>query len=493
MRVLQFVLALLPATGASTGIAVERGPVAPNYGLVVTSATATGSIAATRGQITSVVRIDGLGGVSCSTEGADPALASRYAQGLTAQGKRASPLGGAKAAATFQLFKLDGPGEGLNDATPAAPVGGNWGTTLGQQRQLAISYAAEIWARAIQSSVPTRIGVAFDPMGCSILGGASAEDFYTFASAPSSRAFAGYWYAIANAEALAGVALNDAVAMDITMQFNSNLGTPACPGTSGPYLGFAPISRPDSLVPTATHEIAHGLGFATTTCTNPSGCGGGSQQGDYMEGFPSAFDYWAYDGLSDLYWDEMDSSGRAFSTMNDPYLVWDGPFTAANTSLHVVPGLGTTGGRIRLFAPAPFERGSSVSHFHEAAFPNLLMEPQADPEVFSELDLTPALLYDIGWDLSPRHRLSVFIVGQGGVGSGPAGIFCPNDCNELFREGEAVSVSAGAFPGHQFSGWSGACTGTSSPCVITMSQARTLTASFTATSAAAIFTSGFEG
>ena len=42
---------------------------------------------------------------------------------------------GAHAAATFTIVNLDeGTGSGLDDPTPATPVGGNMGTTLGAQR-----------------------------------------------------------------------------------------------------------------------------------------------------------------------------------------------------------------------------------------------------------------------------------------------------------------------------------------------------------------------
>ena len=37
-------------------------------------------------------------------------------------------------AATITVINNDGVGEGFNDPTPAAPVGGNTGTTIGAQR-----------------------------------------------------------------------------------------------------------------------------------------------------------------------------------------------------------------------------------------------------------------------------------------------------------------------------------------------------------------------
>lgn len=48
------------------------------------------------------------------------------------------------AGATIFVVNVDGPGEGFNDPAPAAPVGGNPGTTKGQQRLNAFNYAAGI-------------------------------------------------------------------------------------------------------------------------------------------------------------------------------------------------------------------------------------------------------------------------------------------------------------------------------------------------------------
>ena len=58
------------------------------------------------------------------------------------------------AAATFVINNLDGPDEGFNDPTPVLPVGGNNGTTLGQQRLNLFQKAADTWGAAIESAVP---------------------------------------------------------------------------------------------------------------------------------------------------------------------------------------------------------------------------------------------------------------------------------------------------------------------------------------------------
>ncbi|MEO5742389.1 MAG: peptidase, partial [Vicinamibacterales bacterium] len=49
------------------------------------------------------------------------------------------------AGATVVIINADGPGEGFNDLAVAAPIGGNSGTTLGQQRLIAFQHAADIW------------------------------------------------------------------------------------------------------------------------------------------------------------------------------------------------------------------------------------------------------------------------------------------------------------------------------------------------------------
>lgn len=71
--------------------------------------------------------------------------------------------------------------------------------------------------------------------------------------------------------------------------------------------------------------------------------------------------------------------------------------------------------------------------------------------------------------------------GTGTVTSQPAGIACPTSCATTFAAGTSVTLSATPAGGQRFAGWSGDCAGTATPaCTLTMSQARTATALFTA-------------
>ena len=72
----------------------------------------------------------------------------------------------AEARSTFVVNNMDAAGTGFNDPTPATPVGGNPGTTVGAQRLAAFREAANIWAAALDSRVPVVIDARFGPLAC---------------------------------------------------------------------------------------------------------------------------------------------------------------------------------------------------------------------------------------------------------------------------------------------------------------------------------------
>lgn len=79
--------------------------------------------------------------------------------------------------------------------------------------------------------------------------------------------------------------------------------------------------------------------------------------------------------------------------------------------------------------------------------------------------------------------VTVTLAGAGGgsVASDPAGISCaantPAGCTALFAPGASVRLTATPDANSTFAGWSGACSGTDA-CVVTLDQARALTATF---------------
>ncbi|MDM8516071.1 M28 family peptidase [Desulfobacterales bacterium HSG16] len=68
--------------------------------------------------------------------------------------------------------------------------------------------------------------------------------------------------------------------------------------------------------------------------------------------------------------------------------------------------------------------------------------------------------------------------GSGIIVSYPEGISCPGECTATFAENTPVTLTAVPEPGFMLSGWSGVDCSDSGPCVITMGQAETVTATF---------------
>jgi hypothetical protein len=80
--------------------------------------------------------------------------------------------------------------------------------------------------------------------------------------------------------------------------------------------------------------------------------------------------------------------------------------------------------------------------------------------------------------LKPQLTVTVSGSGTGSVVSSPAGINCGTTCLAPFLPNSQVTLTAIPSSGATFSGWSGACSGTSTSVTITMSSDKTCTASF---------------
>jgi hypothetical protein len=232
-------------------------------------------------------------------------------------------------------------GVGFNDTTPATPVGGNPGTTLGQQRLNVFQRAADIWGSLIDSKVDILVNASFASLSCTattaVLGQASATKiFRNFDNAPQQNV----WYPVALANAIAGRDLNGGAA-GIQAQFNSTIDTPSCLGGIGWYYGFdGNHGTREDLIVVLLHELGHGLGFAGVT-NGTTGVMSGTPP------FPSVFEQHMLDNTAGLLWSQMTNAQRIVSATNDQNVVWDGTSaTAAATKF-----LGGTP-TLRISAPA---------------------------------------------------------------------------------------------------------------------------------------------
>jgi hypothetical protein len=244
-----------------------------------------------------------------------------------------------RAGAVITIVNSDPAGSGLNDVTPATPVGGNPGTTLGQQRLNAAQRAADIWAGILDSPVPIRIQVRFAALTCTTTSAVLAStgaiqllaDFTPSAGFPGPQV-SNTWYPIALANRRSGRDLLSGD--DIQTRINSSLGQTSC-GFDW-YYGFDDQHGAKiDLVTTLLHEYAHGFGFATAV--DPS-------TGNEFQSRPDIFERSILDTSSGKLWPEMTATERMISATNTEKLVWAGAFVTATApaQLHGTPTLRVT-------------------------------------------------------------------------------------------------------------------------------------------------------
>lgn len=370
-------------------------------------------------------------------------------------------------AATFEIVNINAAGIGFNDTTPATPVGGNTGTTLGQQRLIAFQHAANIWGSYLYSSLPIKIAAEFTPLDCTANGGVlgmagPATAYRDFSGAPYSSTY----YPAALASALSGSNLVSNKGYHITANFSSTIGTSGCLESSGWYYGLdgaAPSNKFD-LVSVVLHELAHGLGFVSLTDLAT-----GKKPNGYDDPYSLNLEW---HGASPSAYSAMTDAQRSAANESGSNLHWIGSnVKAATTALSA----GKNGDHAIMYAPSPKESGSSVSHWDKSMTPNQMMEPvYTTPIHVPGLEL--ALFKDIGWKIN--YTLNVAKSGSGTITSAPSGINCGDTCTANYADGSPVSLSATPAAGYVFNGWSGGnCTGTGT-CTVTMDGNKSVTATF---------------
>ncbi|MGE7138901.1 PA domain-containing protein [Luteibacter sp. NPDC031894] len=237
-------------------------------------------------------------------------------------------------AAEIKIVNQDvGTGQGLDDHTPATPVGGNPGTTFGQQALNVFQFAADIHGAYLKSNVTIINNATFEPLECDatggVLGSSGPLSVFTFdagATLPAG-AIANTWYAGPEADALAGEDLDPGNA-DIQSQFNGALGSPGCIEGSKWYMGLdhqVPDGQIDFLN-VVLHEMAHGLGFLGLTDLQTG------------EDFPGGADshpdiYGTFVKHNGVYWDALTPVQRVTAAVDDGHLAFSGPTVVGEAPL----------------------------------------------------------------------------------------------------------------------------------------------------------------
>ena len=238
----------------------------------------------------------------------------------------AALTGLAAEAATIKIQSRDPAGYGFNDPTPVKPVGGNMGTTLGEQRMNVYRYVADVWGRNLQSDVEITVSAGWENLACTstsaTLGSAGAWNIWILTEPGQPDTL--YPQALANK--LLGENLSEGQPddgsgygnVDIKTQFNARLGQPGCLDGSPFYLGLDGNNGDEvDFAATLMHELGHGLGFSVL--------GVNTGTGGYYYGYPSIWERFMYDNTAKKTWLEMTPAERKASAINPLQLAWNGP------------------------------------------------------------------------------------------------------------------------------------------------------------------------
>ena len=254
--------------------------------------------------------------------------------------------------------------------------------------QAAFQKAVDIWSTLIESDVPIRIVASWqviaDGSGSSgnILGGANPGTYIRDFDG-AQRAFT--WYPVALAEKMAKKEFNEGTSPDIFAQFNS-----AYPNW---YFGIdgIPQAAKTDFVTVVLHEIGHGLGITKGYDVE----GDNGEISSFFSPFHVIYDHFI-DNNSDV------NLVRNFvppSTTLKTELT-SGTLFFRTPQLEKIPA--GADNRAKIFAPNPFQGGSSIAHLDELNYngsPNALMTPQIGT---AEVHQNPGpivlkMLADMGW------------------------------------------------------------------------------------------------
>lgn len=285
--------------------------------------------------------------------------------------------------------------------------------TLGAARRNAFEAAVAQWGQTLNGSIPVRINAFFDPQGGSansaVLAFAGPETFYEdWTGAPKASTF----YSVALANQLADTDLDPGV--DITATFNSDVDNSTVLGNINYYYGTdLQAGNNVDFYTIALHELCHGLGFVDTVNTN----------GSYALGDPSIYDLHLANGPASgaTLISAQAQSTRAAALISDS-LYFSGPNTR----------VGNGGTNAKLYAPNPYESGSSVSHLDETTYSpspdgnaanstEELMTPYSSANTHTIGPVVTGIMKDLGWSFTsvvlPTISINDVSVNEGNSGS----------------------------------------------------------------------------
>ncbi len=278
----------------------------------------------------------------------------------------------------------------------------------------AFDYAAEIWGSHLSSEVPITINATWRSLGSNTLGSAGPSTLFALSG---EGVFPNTFYPIAQVNALLGRDVKEDPSTTETSDIIVNIscdredwyfGTDANP-PSGQY----------DLVTVLLHEIGHGIGFlgsvfgSNNTQTADWGFPIEIEEG-VTERFPFVYDQFTLDGNFDNLIDtDAYPLSQSTNTSEDLYRAVTGRVGGvffsgldAEFSLENI--------RVPLWAPVPYQAGSSYSHLNQNFFntdgpygSSALMRPAIPTQlaIHSPGPVFCGMLKDMLWPLGPACEL----------------------------------------------------------------------------------------
>lgn len=347
------------------------------------------------------------------------------------------------------VANADSTGSYIPAPTPG-PTQSNWQVTYtgfdaasnpnGPAAQAAFQAAVDIWSQIVKSPITIKVDADFSALPEGVLGEASPSAFYT----PGNGAY--YASALADELADANVSVGaGGPSEDIDADFTNASDADFYFGTDGQV----PSGDVD-FESVVLHELGHGLGFLGAMSVD-NGLGG--------EQLATPYDLHTYDAAT---------AGKALSSypnnstslaaaLQSGSVYWQGNVAVANNG----------GNRPKLFAPSPWQDGSSYSHLDEATYPignaNSLMTPGITNQeaIHNPGPIAVGMLIDEGWQatlpgLVSRPGTPTNVVATGGFQQATVTWDVPASNGAPITSYTVLSSQGG-----------GTCTNTTNTCTVT--------------------------
>ena len=263
------------------------------------------------------------------------------------------------------------------------------------EAQDAFAYATGLWGSYLDSDVPIEVVVHYQPLLPGTLAITFPNGVFNAAGGPVPDV----WYASSLANAMSGTDQKPGEA-DMEIYINSTItwyfGTDgSCP--AGSY----------DFVTVAFHEMCHGLGFLSLANINGDKGAFGIIDATEFSPLTTSFPWPDLDtmpSILDTYL--VTGAGIQLITVDNPSMNLGTDFTSGDIFLNDPSAVAANGGtNPKIYAPATFVLGSSITHLDEATFPagseNELMTPNGTSGGSNHEPggIVLGVLSDMGWEV----------------------------------------------------------------------------------------------